>query len=438
MPWVLNYRFQRDEPWFTVEGNAPFEWQYVFGDLNNQISLLTSQYENISIVDEKKIVSRIGAEKCFSPYLDERFWQGAIFRPIEFGRQLAEAYFSILHPLSEFKRKKVVVVDFDNTLWSGIMAEGLVDHYWDKQELLQNLADQGILLVALSKNAKENIRWSEMSLTRNRFVELCFDWENKVDRLPEIAKNLNLAMDAFIYLDDCERQLGLVSHYYPEVCCLDAKSNISWGMLKKMLSLCNTAKTDEAKNRTRFYKNNLKRVSSIEGEKSEHSLLPLEIKVCSKELSNEEIERAEEILSRTNQFNTSGERYSRRELQSMINSRLWEVWRFRLCDKFGDMGLVGLVVVQKKISEKVIFFSNFVMSCRAMGYGLETHMLSFLADQYDSWCLIGQYIKSEKNAPCENLYQDHSFSPCGGNNWINKNPSSIPKSPFWINSETDV
>ena len=105
------------------------------------------------------------------------------------------------------------------------MADGEVQHFHEKQHLLKSLKDQGILLIAISKNNMENIRWEEMTLKKNDFVLLKINWNFKANSVDEISKILNLGINSFVFLDDNRHERALVLDAHPEIVALDPEEN---------------------------------------------------------------------------------------------------------------------------------------------------------------------------------------------------------------------
>ena len=107
-----------------------------------------------------------------------------------------------------------VIVDFDNTLWDGVMANGPVKQRKDIQTLLKKIKSAGILLVAISKNDPKNIRWNEMLLQKSDFIILKINWNMKIKNIQEVAEELNLGFDTFTFIDDNPVERDLVKKQF--------------------------------------------------------------------------------------------------------------------------------------------------------------------------------------------------------------------------------
>jgi HAD superfamily phosphatase (TIGR01681 family) len=178
---------------------------------------IAAQLPHVWFVDEIAVAQRLGYRVANRPIVTGQPFVEALFHRRRFGFGLAETYLEVVRAYDRLRGVKVIAVDFDNTLWDGVMAEGPVRHYRDRQALLKRLQEGGILLVAVSKNDPQAIRWNEMVLQPEDFAVLAIGWELKPTTLAEIAAQLNLGLDAFVFLDDNPTERGLVASHLPQV-----------------------------------------------------------------------------------------------------------------------------------------------------------------------------------------------------------------------------
>ena len=177
-----------------------------------------------------------------------------MFHPSWFGAVLAPIYVELARAQATLRNAKVLLVDFDNTLWQGVMAEGEVAHERERQRLLRELRDAGVLLVALSKNSDDAIRWDEMDLSPEDFVLHKVSWNQKAQSVLEAAQQLDLSPDSFVLLDDNPAERELVRQRLPEVRALDSNDPATWRALEWMLELPITGRSAEAARRTEMYR----------------------------------------------------------------------------------------------------------------------------------------------------------------------------------------
>ena len=183
---------------------------------------VVSGHMNLILVDENKLAEEAGGLRaCGKSVFDRQDVPPAVFHTARFGSVLADAYAEAAEAYSLLGKAKAIFVDFDNTLWDGVMGEGPVTHRLDRQNLLKQLKNGGVLLIALSKNDPASIRWSEMALTPDDFVLQKINWAPKPDNVSQAIAELDLAPSAFIILDDNPVERALVTEQVKGVAALE-------------------------------------------------------------------------------------------------------------------------------------------------------------------------------------------------------------------------
>jgi len=402
--------------------------------LNAAVEEVARNIENCIVVDEVAIGKRTGLRRASRPLFRAKEFRRAEFHPIEFERQVAKDYLNILSDVSRFKKTKVLALDFDNTLWKGVMADETVAHYVDRQEMLRRLSEQGILLVAVSKNDEKNIRWDEMSLKPDDFVAKRINWNLKSQSIKEIAEELNLGLDSFVFIDDNPAERQIVSQEIPSIVVLDADSSETWQSLAQLFQMPNTQDTEEARSRKLLYRQQADRKASLTGGADYPALMRgLKLKADIRLARPAEIDRIVELAQRTNQFNTTTIRYQRSEIETLVRGDGGHILIGDLSDKFGTLGLVCVVVVRTE--GQVALIENFVMSCRAMGFGLERAMLAFTKKRWAEKQLTALFRPSAKNEPASALYPGAGFEKVADDRWALPQASSL-ELPDWIAVES--
>lgn len=403
--------------------------------VNEAIADIGKQIENCFLVDEVQVVQREGFRRCATRILPRRMWRNAHLHPEYLSRYLADSYMGIVRDYVRLRKTKLLLVDFDNTLWDGVMAEGHVAHFHDRQELLKQLAEQGILLAAVSKNDSANIRWKEMGLAPRDFVLLKISWNMKVQSIREIAAELNLGLDSFVLLDDSPAERGMVQSELPEVLCLDSQDAGTWESLKRLFRMPNTRQTEEARKRTQMYREQAARQGAAKeagGSSAAALMARLELKSAVGPARHRDKERLLELVQRTNQFNTTTVRYSKSDIEAAMSAPDTLVLVGDLADKFGDLGLVCAAIVRQQGAEAVI--ENFVMSCRAMGFGMEQLMLSQILARVGVKPLVGKFVPTARNEPASTLFSSAGFVEESKGTW--RAPKNIGlEPPGWISLE---
>jgi FkbH-like protein len=403
--------------------------------LNKEAEDLAAATRNVFLINEGMIAESNGYRKCSQQILSRRTFNGAEFHTSYFGNYVAEHYRDIVVSYQRLHKTKVLLVDFDNTLWEGVMADGPVRHKIDVQELLKEVKEAGILLAGVSKNDPKNIRWNEMVLQPSDFVALKISWNMKAQSIREVAEELNLGIDSFALIDDSPAERELVNNSFPGLQTFDALDPKTWKSVRRMLQFPNTSDTDEARHRTAMYKAQSQRKQVMMTQYDYPSLMKmLALKVRYGQGKKKNLDRITELINRTNQFNTTTIRYSKAELKGLLESEKHGVYIFELADKFGDLGIVGAVIIERQ--DNTAIFDSFVMSCRAMGFGLEQLMLLLVLEaEKGATRFIGRFVQTEKNTPSRDIFSARGFSPLSETEWINEDSRLWPSRPEWFSTE---
>jgi FkbH-like protein len=405
--------------------------------LRDQIAQFAQASENVIHLDETLVAERVGGRRAAGKRLLSSSYSEAWFHPMRFGPAMAAEYADVLSSIATVASAKAVFVDFDNTLWEGVMADGSVVHNHAGQELLKELRRAGVLLVALSKNDPANIRWDEMSLDPDDFVLHKISWRPKPEGVAEAIHELDLAPSAFILLDDNPAERALVQENVPGVRALDPADAFAWRTLRRWLDSPSTKQTPEALKRTEIYREAAERRRALSTGLDDYGtmLASLELVATVREATEADLERLLELVQRTNQFNTTTVRRSRAELVALLQSDDHRVTVAGLGDRFGDLGIVATVITDHS-RPGVADIDNFVMSCRAMGFGLEYLLLNELTSTRPDVVWTGRFISTERNGPAAELFPGADFTPDAADPelWTLPPDAQRPQRPGWFQS----
>lgn len=324
--------------------------------------------------------------------------------------------------------KKVVIVDLDNTLWGGIVGEigweavrlgghdPVGEAFLEFQKELKRLSESGVILAIASKNeesiALEAIdRHPEMVLQRSDFAGWRINWSDKAQNIIAIVTELNVGLDSVVFIDDSAHERGQVRELLPDVM-VPELSGDPLDLPREFAALrCfeTPSISNEDRIRTKMYVADRDRKDLMAGAPSVIDWLrqlQLEIEVSA--LSAVNIERAVQLLNKTNQMNLATRRLSVRELQEWASQPNHQVWTFRVRDKFGDYGLCGIasLSVDGHRAELV----DFLLSCRAMGRRVEEAIISIVttkAAEAGAARLHASCVPTKKNAPCIRWFEEH-------------------------------
>ena len=328
--------------------------------------------------------------------------------------------------------RKCVAVDLDDTLWGGILGEagpegltiggpGIGAAHLALQRWLLRLRRRGILLAICSKNDEPLVRQAfaaraaDLALSLDDFVCLRANWRNKADNLRDIAGTLGLGLDAFVFLDDSPAERALVRRELPEVCVpelpADPAARVPFLARLNLFETASASAEDAA--RTARYQAEARRAAARADFTDEAGFLrALAMRATVRPLAPDTLARAAQLSQRTNQFNLRTRRYTEAELAARAADPAWVCLTFALSDRFGDNGLVSLLLAQ--INGADAFIDTWLMSCRVLGRGLERFALNALAAAArakGAARLVGEYLPTPKNARVATLLPSLGFAP---------------------------
>ncbi len=320
---------------------------------------------------------------------------------------------------------KAVVVDLDNTLWGGILGEDGVENlnishefpgniYRKIQTKILSLKKQGFLIFLISKNNLKDVEAAfkfhkKMPLKLADFNCIMVNWKEKHINLKKIAKEYNIGYSSFVFVDDQKFEQDQMRFNLKEVNVLDISEDPLdiYEKLDSCQLLDKAYQTKEDHLRSKDYIANTKRKNlKTIAKNSQDYLKSLSLKADIFKLNNKNIERAFEMVHKTNQFNLRTERYTKKELINIKNNNKYITLMISLSDRFGDQGIIGLIC-GKTQNEKIIFIENFLLSCRAIGRGAEEVLFYIFLKKLKNKkinIIKAEYLASEKNSQVKNLY----------------------------------
>ncbi|MEX0662995.1 MAG: HAD-IIIC family phosphatase [Balneolaceae bacterium] len=387
-----------------------------------------SEHSNIFITTSSEINRKYPVDDYYDAQRDQL---GHIPYKREYFTALAT---SVFRKVLAGKRKpyKVVVLDCDNTLWGDVCGEvgpqgiSLSKPYKTLQNFMLQQVKSGKILCLCSKNVQEDVdsvfsERPDMVIRKEDIVGSKINWEAKSQNIKKLSEELSLGLDSFIFIDDNPIECAEVRANCPEVLTLNLpkKPEEITSFLEHVWPFDSLKKTDEDQQRTKLYKDNIKR----SGYKNESSSLKefiegLNLDIRIKNARPKEISRVSQLTYRTNQFNFTTIRRSQEEIKELLKTGGFTCKICRVKDRFGDYGLVGAVLYQT-LSDRIVL-DSFMLSCRILGRGVEHKMLKSVGEEAIAKGIDSVQInfqKSEKNQPALNfltsVFEDFSenFSP---------------------------
>jgi FkbH-like protein len=403
--------------------------------ITERVRELVGSTENTILVEEAAIVEAAGGLRAMSePVLGPEL-ADAYAHHTRFGDVLAGEYAQVLEAYNLLGQAKALLVDFDNTLWEGVMGDGPVTQHPERQQLLKRLREAGVLLVALSKNDPGTIRWDELELDPDDFVLHQINWRPKPDNVSEAVAALDLAPSAFVLLDDNPVECALVSENVPGVRTLDPEDPAAWRALERWLDFPSTKQTDEARRRTEMYREAAQRRRALGGQEHDYEQMmrSLALRAQVRRATPEDRPRLLELIQRTNQFNTTTVRRSATEVDALLADPGHTVLVASLQDRFGDLGVVATAIARRDAADDVTI-DSFIMSCRAMGFGLEQYTLARLMAEVPAARYSAPFVPTERNGPAASLYPANGFVEAQPGTWVSEDAARRPSEPAWFNA----
>ena len=332
--------------------------------------------------------------------------------------------------------RKCVVLDLDNTLWGGVVGDDGVDGirigrdngaageaFAQFQSYLKALSQRGIALAVCSKNdpglAKEPFRRrSGMPLKLEDFAVFLANWENKADNLRSIAQEMNLGLDALVFVDDNPAERALVRAEIPEI----AVPELPIDPAEYVAALASGAWfetltfSDEDRNRGRAYRENaVRHAARAQTSDLDAYLRDLEMHASWGTADAAHLPRLAQLVNKTNQFHLTTTRYSEPEMAALsVANDAWVGW-FALRDRFGDHGVIAAVIL--RFCGETALIDTWTMSCRVFSRGMEHFTfarIQNIAREHGCHRLEGLYRPTAKNAVVSTLYDRLGGASVGG------------------------
>ena len=321
---------------------------------------------------------------------------------------------------------KCLVLDLDNTLWGGVIGDdgldgiglgesALGEAFVGFQTYVRSLKNRGVILAVCSKNevliAKEPFqKHPHMVLKDEDISYFVANWHDKATNLKHIAESLEIGTDALVFFDDNPAERKLVRDLLPEVYTVEVPADPALYIESlDRLGLFDVLHiSEEDLSKTKQYAANFARKNLLQkiGTLDDY-LKSLEMKASLIFVNETNFERPLQLINKSNQFNLLTNRYTQSELLGLLKLPGMHVTGFRLLDKFGDNGLIAVVITQ--ITDGVLHLVDWVMSCRVLSRGMETftfNQIVQLALKHNCTQIKGSYRPTKKNALVSNLLAD--------------------------------
>lgn len=420
----------------------------IFRDCQNAFNDLCRSLVDVYPVDMEEISGRIGKDNAFDPRMRQQ--TGYPYSPV-FTKSLADHLSAMCMQFRKYPLK-CLVLDLDDTLWGGVVGEtgfknlvlgdsGEGSAYKHFQEEIVKLYKQGVLLAICSKNntcdALEVLELHPHMLIRPHMIT-CYriNWDDKPKNIIGISSELNIGLDAMMFIDDNPAERDMMRATLPEVEILDLPPDPAYyaEALKKCTRFWPLQITRNDTEKTKcFAQERLRKESRELSSSVEKYLASLEINVTIAQADEASLPRITQLFNKTNQFNLTTKRYSQSELEKIIRDESNHLFFMGMADKFGDYGIIASSLI---VNDTI---DSFVLSCRAFGRQVESAFLISLLRILKERGLKrvwGHYIPSEKNSMVKDFYAKMGFAEVkaaeGRPQWQIDLKNDLKKRPCWI------
>lgn len=422
-----------EPPFYRIMGNKESS------DISGRIRFLTrlnerfyqyaDTHDNFYIHDIHYMAASYGLERWADPFYWHMYKYCMCLQAIpEFACNLSHIIKAIFG-----KNKKAFVLDLDNTLWGGIVGDDGVENleigqetsmgqvFSEFQTYLKAHKELGVLLSVCSKNEEENalagLAHPEGILRPEDFIKIKANWEPKSRNLAEIAQELNLLPESLVFVDDNPAEREIVRSQLPGTAVPDLKTPEQYIRILDRSGFFEVVSlSEDDRKRNEMYQANLlrERQQAHFADYGEY-LTSLEMKGTIKAFEPVYMARIAQLTNKSNQFNLTTKRYTQSEIEQTAASPDYITLYGRLEDKFGDNGVVSVVIGNKR--EKQLHVDLWIMSCRVLKRDMEYAMMDQLVEECQGVgisTIIGYYYPTAKNRMVKDFYQLQGFRQVKG------------------------
>lgn len=411
-----------DENAYSVPFTSGNELVAAVAEYNTALVQTEAEHNNVKLLDFREFTRQYPAEEVF----DWKFW---FISQMGMNPKVTKPFMEWFnHKLEQIalKRKKCLVLDLDNTLWGGVLGEdgiegiklggdypGKAFHYF--QEALLELSKSGVILTVCSKNNEEDVleAWEKnpfMVLKKDNFATWRINWTDKATNIKELADELNIGLDSFVFIDDNPTERELIKQVLPMVEVPEFPAQpyelpvFFKEIVEKYFRVYSV--TNEDKKKTEQYKANAQRAQAQRSFVDFDAFLEsLNIQMTIEAANEFNIPRIAQMTQKTNQFNLTTKRYTDADVRTFLQNG-WKIWCISVADKFGDNGITGCIIVNGDTID------TFLLSCRILGKGIEIAFIKkilSLMEESGVNTVKAEYIPTAKNAQVKDFYDRCGF-----------------------------
>ncbi len=429
---IYNYPEIEDAVFGSYANKVKSSFTYQIRKLNFELMNLAQEYSNLFVCDIAGLQNKYGRDWMFDSMV---YVSTEMVLSIEAVPYVAARTMDIIASI-EGKFRKCLILDLDNTIWGGVVGDdgweniqlghglGIGKIFTEIQEWIKKLKNRGIIICVCSKNdddkAKEPFEKNpEMILKLDDISVFVANWDNKADNIRTIQSVLNIGFDSMVFLDDNPFERNMVRENVPGVI-VPELPEYPENYLEYLYS-CNLFETasysSQDKDRTKQYQVEAQRMASSKRFTNEADFLKsLEMASVVSSFNSYNTPRIAQLSQRSNQFNLRTVRYTDADIKAFANDPNVIDLCFTLEDKFGDNGLIAVIIL-KPLDKETLFVDTWFMSCRVLKRGMENFTLNTIVEKAKAAGykrIVGEYLPTTKNGMVAEHYPHLGFTAIEG------------------------
>lgn len=428
----FNYPEIEDTVFGSYANKVESSFTFQVRKLNYELMRLSEQFPNLFICDIAGLQNKLGRNIMFAANV---YTSTEMVLSIDALPYVASRVMDIVCAIKG-QFKKCLILDLDNTVWGGVIGDdglegiqlghglGIGKAFTEFQMWVKKLKQRGIIICVASKNNEETAKepfekHPDMVLKLEDIAVFQANWETKVDNIRTIQQILNIGFDSMVFLDDNPFERNMVRENIPAITVPDLPEDpAEYLEYLYSLNLFETASYSNLdKDRTKQYQVEAQRVSLSKTFTNEADFLKsLNMVSEVSGFTKFNIPRVAQLSQRSNQFNLRTVRYTDADIEALANDPGVIDLSFTLEDKFGDNGLIA-VVIMKPLDKETLFVDTWFMSCRVLKRGMENFTLNTMVEKAKEAGykrIIGEYLPTPKNKMVEQHYSLLGFAPISG------------------------
>lgn len=410
----------------SLSASAPYGMARYIAALNEGLAREAAARDGLYIHDLHALAARTGARwHDANQYFAYKLAQSYDVIPLA-ALGLAKIIRAILG-----RSKKCLVLDLDNTLWGGVIGDDGVDGiaighetpaaeaYTAFQRYVKSLAARGVILAVCSKNeddvARSGLHHPDSVLAESDFAAFYANWQPKNVNIAAIAREINIGTDSLVFIDDNPAERAIVRQSLPEVAVPEVDPTDVMSYIRAIEGAGYfepvTVSADDLKRTATYRENRARAELAASAEDYDTYLASLAMRAEIDSFAPVYYDRIAQLTNKSNQFNLTTRRYTRADIERMAEDERYITLYGRLEDRFGDNGLISVVIGEKQGDSLDILL--WLMSCRVLKRGMEQAMLDALVTRARAaGCrrLLGHYLPTKKNKMVAELFDEFGFT----------------------------